>query len=244
MAPAPKPVAGYYLSPQTYTQVQRVIAERGGESGGGAGSGGAGRQVIHVTVTSAVPDSFGYFACQPTVFNGTTWDVFTDANAVAFQPNGIPLLNGGRYLAVRYGNRSDGKIIFCTENGSNSASVYVKITAHTSGKYAFSEYAPSAGGTPTLVTGGLTGTVSAGYLQDIQGFADSGLINKFCQILPNPSLPGCWIMGPWVKKILTDTVAGAITISSTCNPETGSITNVVSQADPTVTSTTIYYIGG
>lgn len=234
---------GYVLSGDSVDRLQQLFDSSPGGSVGFGGGRGGGRQVIHVVLTASVPDSDGYYTCSPCAFNGYTWDVYSTGNTVCFGPNDEPLINGHRYLAVRYGTRdSDGASIYATAGGA--AGAYVKITAHTSGKYGFSEYYPNSSGTPTIVTGGLTGTVSAGYLQDIQGFADSGLINKFCQILPNKSIPGCWVMGPWNKKILTDTVAGAITISSTCNPETGAITNVVSQADPTVTSTTIYFIGG
>lgn len=236
---------GYVLSGDSVDRLANLFEQSpGGAIGyGGNRSGGGGRQAIHVLVTSSTPDGSGHYNCSPCAFNGSTWDIYSTTDCVVFNPNGSPLLNGQRYLCVRYGTRSsDDKTIYATEGNSNGAT-YVKITGHSSGKYAFSEYYPDSSGTPTIVSGGLSGTTSVGYLQDVAGFADSGLINKYCLIIPNKSNPGCWVMGPWVKKTLTDTVPGSISISSSCNSETGEITNVVTQGASTVTSTTIYYIG-
>lgn len=118
--------------------------------------------------------------------------------------------------------------------GTGTQVIYVKITSHSSGHYGFSQYEPSGIGAPTLVTGGITGTTSTGYLQDIAGFADSGLINKYTWAVASTTIPGTWIMGPWKKTTVVTDVTGG---SGTCVGTDISITI-------TKTTTTIYYIGG
>lgn len=130
-----------------------------------------------------------------------------------------------------------------TGTGTGNA-IYVKITGRSGTKYSFAQYEPNTSGSPTLVDGGESGTTSEGYLQDIAGFADDGIINKYAIAIPSTTIPGTWIMGPWKKQVITTTVQGSISVASSCNPETGVITNTVTQGDPTVTTYTLYYIGG
>ena len=106
----------FYLSQETYDKLQRVIGERDGESSGTV-SGGGGRQIIHIQITSSFTDGFGCYACTPCAYNGTGWDSYTGDITVAIHPQGNQLVNGDRYIAIRYGTRADGATIYVTERG-------------------------------------------------------------------------------------------------------------------------------
>lgn len=118
--------------------------------------------------------------------------------------------------------------------GSGTQVIYVKITGRSGTKYSFEQYEPNSSGSPTIVTGGVTGTTSVGYLQDIAGFADSGLINLYTWAVASATIPGTWVMGPWKKY----TERHVDSITSTCGTG-GVVTTTLSYTD-----TVRYYIGG
>lgn len=123
--------------------------------------------------------------------------------------------------------------------------IYVEITGRSGNKYSFVQTEPNASGSATAVTpDGITGSTTLGYLQDVGGFADDGLIGKLTWAVRSTTVTDTWIMGPWKKHVFVTVTPGAIHVSSTCDSNTGDITNVVTQDDSTVTYYSHYYIGG
>jgi hypothetical protein len=97
----------YTISENTKAKLEEIIQDGPGQSWGHGGAGGV-RQAVHVRITGCKDATTGLFPCKPCTYNpkDATW---TDhADAWAFEPNtGKLLINGQRYLAVRYqGNRT------------------------------------------------------------------------------------------------------------------------------------------
>lgn len=117
-----------------------------------------------------------------------------------------------------------------TGTGGTGGSFYAKITGRSGTRYALTRYEPNSSGVPTVVTDGVTHTTSVGYVQDIAGFADDGLIGLYAWVTPSTTVAGTWVMGPWVKY--------------TERKVTGITCNVDNTVTLTYTDTVRYYIGG
>jgi hypothetical protein len=173
---------GFYLSAKTYGELERVISERDGEAGGGISASGT-RQVVHILITSACADSQGHYDCTPTAFNGSTWDTYTDSITITkcLHPNGQGLVNGDRYLAVRYGVRADGATLFVTERGGGygtacSSSSSSGSSGTSSGSSGISSGVSSgvSSGTSSATSSGSSGVSSGGSSGTSSGTSSGG----------------------------------------------------------------------
>ncbi len=126
------------------------------------------------------------------------------------------------------------------------------VTGQTT-RYSYTEKAVDASGATVSVAGGesstiTSGAIATGYVQDIGGMADNGLIGFRCVMVDNPTVPGTRTMGKWIKwteRRVTGTGTGTGTGELVCNdPPPGGTVSVDLDLTVGYTEVVHFYIGG
>lgn len=119
-------MANYVLSERTAQRLLEVLRRYGNGGATFFPSAHAGRWVGYVEVTGEVDDILSMVRCTNYLSNDETWETYDLAWAV--EANGLPLITGGRYLAVRAGDLDAGSSGGSGGSGSGTIPLFVAFS--------------------------------------------------------------------------------------------------------------------
>lgn len=194
---------GYLLKPETAEGLLGLLRNNSGKSRLGNDHAGIMGRIEHVKCVSLISSSpFPHYLATVELISDLTTATSSTGNVVLASLAQGALTTGRTYNGVLSGGKVvSGQTlpIYWCDPGSGSGPIYARITGRSGGYYAFEQVTRTAGGVFAVVStgsGGIAGTTSSGYAQDIGGIANDVLINQVFLLVPNPTVPGTWLFGP------------------------------------------------